>query len=385
MCSRGYFPDGSSDESTRIRGSLRGARLGALALVLTIGASPASAQHDAAALARIDSLADAWRAAAARANGVDSASRASLRVDTLEYFGFLIVTDSADAPGLRDAASRALERVARDLGPTDAKLLEGGVAFMRFDRAQRSWSHLVGSGARFIDAPPPDWQGERRFETRIAFAATQWLLTRGGTVLRAATGGRLPTSGQRVNERAFIELVTTPSVVARLCYGGHLPSCAQAMGIVPTDTPLTTWYDANDRVTLARRLLGHVRRNYQELFENCVNRRIDQSCIEFLPTVLGNPPRPPFTPWVTRSLVSAALRMGGDGAYTRLVADTSASLVPRLEAAAGADLDSLLTGWRTAVLATRPVPDEAIDRTTWSTLFWVVVAGVLAMRSSRWR
>ncbi len=318
----GWFRDGGTDGSARMRGLSRVSWLAAVGLALTSGPTAASAQQDAAALARIDSLAEAWRAAEATAEAADSTTRASLYLDTLDYFGFLIVTDSADAPGLRSAASRALQQVASDLGPIDAELLEGGVALVRFEQAASSWGHLVTRGAEFIDVPRE--QRERRLERQIGFAASQWLLTRGGTVLRVATGERLPTSGNRVDEQAFIELVTTPSVAARLCQAGHIASCGQAMGIIPTENPLTDWYDAQDRITLARRMAGHVRRGYQELYDQCVNQQVDESCIEFLPRVLGDPPRAPLTPRVTRSLVSVALRMGGDGAYARLVADTAA-------------------------------------------------------------
>ena len=382
MFSRGWSPDRVSDGSARIRGSSRGAWLGVLALVLTIGASPASAQHDAAALARIDSLAEAWRAAKARVEAADSATRALLRLDTLDYFGFLVVTDSADVPELRRAASRALQQVASDLGPIDAKLLEGGVAFVRFVGGQ-SWIHLVSRGAEFIEVPRE--QRERRLEGQVAFAASQWLLTRGGTILRGATGGRLGTTVDWLLERAFIELITTPSLAARLCYAGDARSCGRAMGVVPTDNPLTEWYDPQDRITIARRFEGSVRRSLQDVYGRCVSGEFDESCIEFLPRVLGDPPRAPFSPRVTASLVGTAIGMGSDGGYTRLVADTTVPLVPRLEAAAGTDIDSVLTTWRAAVLATRPTPEQPVDRTTWSTLVWVIVAGVLAMRSSRWR
>jgi hypothetical protein len=57
----------------------------------------------------------------------------------------------------------------------------------------------------------------------------------------------------------------------------------------------------------------------------------------------------------------------------------------RLSSAAGVPLDSLLSVWRSSVILARPTPVELPGYGPFVGLGWVLVLGMLALRSSRWR
>jgi hypothetical protein len=86
-----------------------------------------------------------------------------------------------------------------------------------------------------------------------------------------------------------------------------------------------------------------------------------------------------------RSLLRAALTIGGDGAYARLAADTTDSVLQLLESTSGLSSDSLITAWRAQVIAARPAPVSTPPRTVFMAVVWGAVLCVISLRSSRWR
>jgi hypothetical protein len=93
----------------------------------------------------------------------------------------------------------------------------------------------------------------------------------------------------------------------------------------------------------------------------------------------------PLSPEARASFLGQALRTGGAGAFLRLRAADGEPLLDRLVAAAGVPQDSLLAAWRSAVLAARPSARAGLIRSPLSVLFWLVLLGALAVRSTRWR
>jgi hypothetical protein len=81
----------------------------------------------------------------------------------------------------------------------------------------------------------------------------------------------------------------------------------------------------------------------------------------------------------------AARDVGGSDALPRFFADTGVAVVPRLEAAAGLPLDSLLGSWRASVLAHRPPATTTPLGTQWLAVVWVLGLAAVATRSTRWR
>lgn len=80
-----------------------------------------------------------------------------------------------------------------------------------------------------------------------------------------------------------------------------------------------------------------------------------------------------------------AVHMGGEGAWDRLVEDPGMSVAEALRYASGATTDELEAAWRAEVLAHRPDAHAGLDTTKWTALFWILLCGALAMRSTRWR
>jgi hypothetical protein len=88
---------------------------------------------------------------------------------------------------------------------------------------------------------------------------------------------------------------------------------------------------------------------------------------------------------VRRSVLRAALRAGGEGAYSRFASDSASSVVRLLEAASGLTGDSLISVWRAQVIAARPVPVSTPARTVMMAIAWGTVLCAISLRSSRWR
>lgn len=61
-----------------------------------------------------------------------------------------------------------------------------------------------------------------------------------------------------------------------------------------------------------------------------------------------------YYPLVRADLLLAALELGGEGAWARLIAETEGTLEHRLAAAAGMPADSMLLRWRDGLLALQP-------------------------------
>jgi len=76
---------------------------------------------------------------------------------------------------------------------------------------------------------------------------------------------------------------------------------------------------------------------------------------------------------------------GGRRALGRLAHGASRSLSQRFALAAGMPVDSLILAWRRAIIEARPKPVTIAPARAWTALGWIVLMGLMAFRSSRWR
>ena len=201
----------------------------------------------------------------------------------------------------------------------------------------------------------------------------------------------LPTPDSALHAQAlaaaYVDLTFAASIPARRCFAGDTGGCAVALGIVFPPTALDSLFTRDDRRALGRirwRAL-HVRATDSDTATNpCEAVPATPACERFVrglpqaqwPAPMGKFPR--------EVLISTALELGGAGAADRLLADSTAPLVARLESAARVPRDSLLRAWQRRLLAARPAPLPLRRREVFLAFAGVVVvAGAGLARWSR--
>jgi hypothetical protein len=187
---------------------------------------------------------------------------------------------------------------------------------------------------------------------------------------------------KETRERLYRLMVTRPSSAVRRCYLGEIAACRDVLAISEIGDPLNVWYDSNDwRALVESRRWGS--RPAADL-TLCLEGQLDEACLTVLRTVPARSLAP--LPGDARQLlVDVAVDLGGEGAYRRLLAPGDLKLETRLALAAGVDSDSLISAWRMAMLAARPASPAVPRRSTWATFLWILVFGILGLRSTRWR
>jgi hypothetical protein len=116
----------------------------------------------------------------------------------------------------------------------------------------------------------------------------------------------------------------------------------------------------------------------------CVSGGDDRACVEVLEASWYLVDQP-LSPMARQTLLRVALQNGGAGAFGRLVQGDSLPLVDRLASSAALPADSLIARWHRAIIAARPTGSVLSRAGGWTAFVWVVVLGVVAMRSTRWR
>jgi hypothetical protein len=86
-----------------------------------------------------------------------------------------------------------------------------------------------------------------------------------------------------------------------------------------------------------------------------------------------------------RALLWVALQEGGPGSFDRLVADPGMSPGDALRAASGLTSEELAARWRARLMAAKPTVYSGLGATGGLAVFWFLVFGALALRSTRWR
>ncbi len=300
---------------------------------------------------RADSLLREWRRASALADMVDSLKhgRAAGGTDTISVGALRIVATPSPAR-LREAAARAWPVI----------------------------DSLYGS-----EAPrhaTPDQRADRSARPSPDRALQNWL---GGSVLPI-------THPLQARAAVYVQLVTAPSQAARSCFLGVIGDCRNALALSESPDPLQQWYpSAGERRAL-------VFRSFAEYFgysdhgahksglQQC-GAGSDAACTELLRSLPpGALPRP-LAYDARAALLHIALRLGGREAYHRLIATPTLPIPQRLAGAAGVSVDSLVSLWRSEILAARPAPVTLPPWGPWAALGWTAVFAVCALRSSRWR
>ncbi len=332
--------------------------------------------------ARADSLSRELARASAIADLADSLEhqRAFAGRDTIAVGGLRIVTDPSPLP-VRAAAAQAWPVLDSLYGDAAQALARYPYVIRAFDpdtTAPRPtvyvglavpWDMSAAALTRLlignVPMPPPD------------HALASWL---GGTL-------RPTMSATRERTDVYLQLVTAPSTPARDCFLGALAACRIALGLQSGGDVLDLWYPG----AAERRAL--VTRAFPDYFNHGANAGAFQACAAGVDSVCdallrhvpaGTLPSP-IGAQARTTVVRLALRLGGRGAYRRLLADSGVPMFERLGSAANANMDDVLARWRREILAARP-PSVALP--WWAVglaLAWAAVFGTGALRSSRWR
>ena len=336
----------------------------AIAAALLGGAVPiAHAQTVVAQRARVAALTTKLRELDA---SLDSIRRLE---DTIEVDGVRFVVKPEHRAEAEDAAHRALAELERSLGTQDRRLLDGWVS----TALREGWT---------------DEYGLQRAINKVVAGAGGKLAELGGSNLRSWASWWNPS--EQDLPAAHLDLVTSLSAAATQCFAGSTLWCARVLGIDSLADPWLDLYDAAGRRMFVARRWDWLRwarwRGFAKpaaLFRQCVDGRLDDACLHLLHMEVSY--RSALPGRGVRSLVLEARVIGGEGTFTRLVADTTAPLGDRLAAAAGVPLDSLLRAWHTRVLAAAPAPTRVGSVSGWMSVLVVAIAGALALRSTRWR
>ncbi len=356
-----------------------------LTMVIALAAGRVAGQSVERLQARADSLLREWRRANALADMVDSLNHARTAggTDTISVGALRIVTNPSPAR-LREAAARAWP-VIDSLYGTEARQLE-----------QRPF--FIAPYDPDTTSPKPTLRGAIQvpWDKDVASLATMLLTTvpigRPDAALQNWLGGPVVPIVHPVQARAavYVQLVTAPSQVARNCFLGVMNDCRNALTLAQSRDTLEQWYPsaAEQRAlvfkSFAEFLTFSDHGAHKPALQSC-RAGSDSACSELLRSLPpGALPRP-LTYDARAALVQIALRLGGREAYHRLVATPGKPIADRLAGAAGVSVDSLVSLWRSEILAARPAPVTVPPWGPWAALGWTAVFAVCALRSSRWR
>jgi hypothetical protein len=185
----------------------------------------------------------------------------------------------------------------------------------------------------------------------------------------------------------YVQLVTAGSVAATRCFSGTRTACVAALQL-PEDSEfyLAVFTPAERRAAVAgARSRDMITPTALVTYSRCVDDRVDSACVAFLGSIgTGQVPQP-LSSQARNLLVSTAFSLGGAGAYDRLMADSTAPVITRLERAANAPIDRVVDEWRTRVLGARPAAGGVPARGVFLALGWVGLIAAGAIRSTRWR
>jgi len=331
---------------------------------------------------RADSLALEWRRATALADvadSVDHAAGGASGSDTVRVGALRIISNRSPLP-LREAAIRAWPAIDSLYGPDAERLAQRPLLVAAYDP-----DTMVPRPVRRGAVPIP-WDQDALSLTPILLANVP--IERGDRALENWLGGTVRPMGLSDQQLAqvYVQLVTAPSQAARSCFTGVLASCRDAVGLGTTPDLLLHWYPspAERRALVARMVSPYAQGPERARFQSCVEGS-DPACQEALRAVPPAALPKPLGRAARETLLHLALRIGGREAYHRLMEAAHRPMADRLRSAAGVSTDSLVTRWRAAVLAARPVPLALPFSGVWIGLGWAAFFAACGLRSSRWR
>lgn len=187
----------------------------------------------------------------------------------------------------------------------------------------------------------------------------------------------------------YRELAATPSTAVRRCFQGEASICWDALGLSDEEGGWAEWYSPEERRLLVKtrysntpRWEGLPLRSIDLLVHGCIGLESDRACLEILKDWPG---AIPLSVSARASMVSEALSLGEEGAFTRLINSPDTSIVGRLSHAAQLPKDTLAARWRERVLLARPRAQAGILLSPLTLAFWILVLLFMATRSTRWR
>ena len=215
----------------------------------------------------------------------------------------------------------------------------------------------------------------------------QWMLaSRDKPVFEAWLTASLPVdSTSNAAWRAIrVELVSSPTLVARRCYAGDLPACKVTLGLTQENDPVMAWYDSAGRRAVAR---GN--RNWDGELPPEAARCLtgsDSVCIAFMRLSKSRPEwvSPPGSQGARMALLQQAFAAHEAGSLKRMAASPD-SLERILGAVADMPSDSVIARWLHNVRSGGIESQSAPLHTVLFGLGWVLVMGAVAIRSPRWR
>ena len=178
-------------------------------------------------------------------------------------------------------------------------------------------------------------------------------------------------------EDAAVDLASSNAAIARTCHAGSIPACESALGLTKVGDPLMDWYTpAGWRVLISE--WHPAKEDFVAIGARaeCVEKKIDSVCLR----LSRARPVPIPLSFATRStLFATALKRGGRPAFARLMSAKGTPLEV-LSIAAGVSADSLVSEWRSRVLAS--TPRSSLPTPLDAVLFvgWTLALGAAATR-----
>lgn len=333
----------------------------------------------------------------------DSIARAG--VDTIRIGGFSAITNGSVRGIVQDGLAELRERLIDIMG-SDTALFRNKPFAVFADR------RISNPGDRSISIPSEDMILAgllgRDVVNQFQDAAQRYLALQTGRQFQSWIGPRVPIADSIVGlHNIYTTAVLSPLSVVQRCYTGDLDGCRRSLALEAPEHPqdaLRAWFDPEDRHLLVEQLgleWNYETNSYDDPSPErgrCLESRSDADCLIVLASryragidaesyARGTNFHPflPLESGTHSTLLAVALDVGGDGAYSRLLASDAADPGVRLQDAAGVPLDSILSAWRERVLNAAPPSVEVQPKSAWVTLFWVLAAACLAVGSSRWR
>jgi hypothetical protein len=149
---------------------------------------------------------------------------------------------------------------------------------------------------------------------------------------------------------------------------------------LPESSPLGSWVGSAGYPS-AERVSRLVTTTQVDTHQACLEGDTN-GCLTALGLAGGEMTVPPETPAM---VLLEAIRLGGDGAWERLLEDRDAAPLDALAHAAGVDADAVVAEWRTSVLNERSEIHAGLTGQAGRVLLWVLALAAFAMRSTRWR
>ncbi|MDE3151924.1 MAG: hypothetical protein KGL93_06710 [Gemmatimonadota bacterium] len=357
--------------------------------LLHAGVRPLHAQTQAEYRAQIARILPIWRLQRAEAKQRDSLQRRGLPTDTVRVDMITILAEaSLDGLARRSAAQAAVEL--RDRFGSAADSLRSHLFTLK-----RPGGRVGGGGD--VTVGEVNALGQTRYTEDVrpsaellaqtwAVRGAQLLTGQVSPALRRWLSGSMPVGDMTRNSvlGVRIDVATSPSPLARSCYSGDILACERGLGVADEADPIRGWFTATERRVLVSRAAYLLRDADKPLLDACLQHAVDSACTAAAELIPRSAVPPPFGPNARHMLAQLAMRMGGPGAYIRMLAAPD-TVSAQLRAASGVSTDSLVRVWRSTVAGTPLENTTMTPGLAMMSVFWVATCGALALGSSRWR